>query len=77
MAPGDHFPNRIRTLIDGAHSSIALIGKGWMPKRGTDYRIGDDWITRELEYSRTAPLAHIEISVRERIAPNLRFPNLP
>jgi pterin-4a-carbinolamine dehydratase len=60
MAPGDHFPNRIRTLIDGAHATIALIGKGWMPRRGTESRTGDDWIVRELEYSNSAALAQQE-----------------
>jgi pterin-4a-carbinolamine dehydratase len=60
MAPGDHFPNRIRTLIDGAHATLALIGKGWMPKRGDEPRIGDDWVRHELEYARSAPLAHVE-----------------
>jgi pterin-4a-carbinolamine dehydratase len=58
MAPGDDFPDRIKTLIDGAHTTIALIGKGWMPKRGGKPRIGDDWVEHELEYSRSAPLTH-------------------
>lgn len=58
MAPGDNFPHRLKTLIDEAHATIALIGKNWMPKRGTAEvgRIGDDWVVRELEYSMSAPL---------------------
>jgi pterin-4a-carbinolamine dehydratase len=60
MAPGDNFPGRIKTLIEGAHATIALVGKGWMPKCGAESRVGDDWVTRELEYSRSAPLTNAE-----------------
>jgi pterin-4a-carbinolamine dehydratase len=62
MTLGDHFPNRLKGLIDEAHATIALIGKHWMPKRGTSSagRVGDDWVTRELEYSESAPLCHPE-----------------
>src|SRR5262245_49534156 len=62
MTPGDHFPERLKRLINEAHATIALIGKQWMPKRGTRStdRIGDDWVARELEYSVSAPLAQPE-----------------
>lgn len=62
MAPGDHFPDHLKRLIDEAHATIALIGKQWMPKRGTSPtgRTGDDWVARELEYSASAPLAQPE-----------------
>ncbi len=62
MTPGDNFPDRLKRLIDEAHATIALIGKHWMPKRGsspTD-RVGDDWVARELAYSATAPLSQAE-----------------
>jgi 4a-hydroxytetrahydrobiopterin dehydratase len=62
MNPGDNFPHRLKTLIDEAHATIALIGKNWMPRRGAPAvdRIGDDWVAHELEYSFSAPLAHLE-----------------
>jgi len=54
---GDRFPDRIRDLIGEAHSTIALIGKHWMPLRGNEEtRVGDDWVVRELEYSKASPL---------------------
>lgn len=59
MAPGDQFPERIKRLIDEAHATIALIGKHWMPQRGTSAtgRLGDDWVAHELTYSFSAPLS--------------------
>lgn len=62
MTPGDDFPERLKRLIDEAHATIALIGKQWMPKRGTGStaRIGDDWVAHEIEYSASAPLAQPE-----------------
>lgn len=62
MRPGDNFPGRLRTLIDGAHATIALIGKNWMPKHGTTDSIeqDEDWVATELEYSRNAPLTLAE-----------------
>jgi pterin-4a-carbinolamine dehydratase len=33
MHPGDDFPERIRNFIEGAHATIVLIGKNWMPRR--------------------------------------------
>ena len=62
MTPGDNFPDRLKRLIDEAHATIALIGKQWMPERGTSPtdRVGDDWVACELEYSASAPLAHQE-----------------
>lgn len=58
FTPGDHFPARIDRLIDEAHATIALIGKYWMPQRGTGTapRMGDDWVAHELTYSASAPL---------------------
>jgi hypothetical protein len=63
MAAGDHFPDRLKHLIDEAHATIVLIGKQWMPRRGTGPadRVGDDWVARELEYSQNAPLAHLKV----------------
>jgi len=62
MTPGDHFPDHLKRLIDETHATIALIGKQWMPKRGTTPtdRTGYDWVARELEYSESAPLAQPE-----------------
>lgn len=62
MKPGDDFPDRLRHLIDEAHATIALIGKQWMPKRGTQSTrsMEDDWVARELEYSESAPLSQPE-----------------
>jgi len=62
MRPGDNFPGRLRALIDGAHVTIALIGKNWMPKKGTSGSLGqdEDWVATELEYSQSAPLAFAE-----------------
>ncbi len=59
MTPDDHFPDRLKRLIDEAHATIALIGKQWMPKRGirSTERIGDDWVAHELERSASAPFA--------------------
>ena len=59
MAPGDQFPDRIKRLVDEAHATIALIGKHWMPPRGTSAagRVDDDWVARELTYSASAPLS--------------------
>ena len=62
MMIGNPFPDRLRRLIDEAHATIALIGKNWMPARGTNPadRIGDDWVANELEYSASAPLRQPE-----------------
>ena len=62
MTPGDNFPDRLKSLIDESHATIALIGKHWMPKNGEvpASRVGDDWIVRELEYSKSASLTHQE-----------------
>jgi pterin-4a-carbinolamine dehydratase len=57
LAVGEQFPQRLEALIAGAHATIALIGKHWMPPRGSP--LGeDDWVVREIEYSS---------------APNLRY----
>lgn len=59
MQPGDVFPERLRQLIDGAHATIVLIGKQWMPRRGEAARSGveTDWVVEELVYSHAAPIA--------------------
>jgi pterin-4a-carbinolamine dehydratase len=62
IVPGDRFPNRIKSLIDGAHVTIALIGKNWMPRAGAAACADDDWIMRELEYSLSSPLLLDEAS---------------
>jgi len=56
MKPADDFPDRLKGLINEAHATIALIGKHWMPQRDIKRRAGDDWVTRELKYSKSAPL---------------------
>ncbi len=59
MEPGDHFPVRLQGLIDGAHATIALIGKNWMPRKdslGQQFP-DEDWVVKELEYSAAAELS--------------------
>ena len=58
MLPGDHFPDRLRHLIGGAHATIVLIGRNWMPRRDLDRGEvrGTDWIVKEIEYADTSPL---------------------
>ena len=58
MRAGDTFPDRLRSLIDGAHATIALIGKQWMPRRGESANPPNDtdWVAEELAYARAAPL---------------------
>ena len=58
LMPGDEFPERLKGLIDGAHATIALIGKEWMPRNNAqeESRGKDDWVVEELAYSRSAPL---------------------
>ena len=58
IRPGDKFPERLRGLIDTAHATIVLIGKNWMPRRGTAIAAPArvDWVVKEIEYSRSAPL---------------------
>ncbi len=56
---GDNFPDRLRQLIGGAHATIALVGKNWMPRREFDQEEprGTDWVVQELEYSKSSALA--------------------
>lgn len=63
MQPGDEFPARLRGLIDGAHATIALIGRHWMPgSAAAAARSPDkDWVVEELVYARSAPLAMPEV----------------
>jgi pterin-4a-carbinolamine dehydratase len=58
LKPGEAFPDRLKHLIDNAHATIALIGRKWMPARGTaPAKSGaGDWVTQELEYSAKTPL---------------------
>jgi pterin-4a-carbinolamine dehydratase len=72
MTPGDNFPDRLKDLINQAHATIALIGRHWMPQKGTvpGRRPDDDWVVRELEYSASAPLTQTEA---ERFGLKSRF----
>lgn len=58
MQPGDDFPVRLRQLIEGAHATIALISKHWMPLHGESSPSGaTDWVVEELVHSNIAPIA--------------------
>lgn len=59
IAIGDHFPDRIKHLIDEAHVTIALIGRNWMPQRGEGIAVSpdNDWVVHELKYSESTSLA--------------------
>ncbi len=59
---GDVFPDRIKNLIDGAHATIVLIGKNWMPSHasGISSAAIHDWVAREIEYSKASPLAFVD-----------------
>src|SRR3712207_5629472 len=73
---GDHFPDRLKHLIDEAHATIALIGKHWLPKRGSypaNRPPGGDWVAHELQYSMSAPLIHAA-SDRYGLANRMVFP---
>ena len=63
MKSGDPFPERLRQLIDGAHATIVLIGKQWMPRRGEapPPSVGKDWVAEEIAYSNSAPIALPEV----------------
>jgi len=75
MKPGDEFPERLSSLIDNAHATIALIGKKWMPrtKKRSSYELAEDWVVKELEYSNSAPLAMPEID-RFGLSSRIIFP---
>ncbi len=61
LNPGEHFPDRLKGLIDGAHATIVLIGKSWMPKKElAPTNVDTDWVTKEIEYSRSAPMSFAE-----------------
>ncbi|GAB1259353.1 4a-hydroxytetrahydrobiopterin dehydratase [Aurantivibrio plasticivorans] len=61
LAPGEHFPDRLKGLIDGAHATIVLIGNSWMPeKESAPISVDTDWVTKEIEYSRSAPMLFAE-----------------
>lgn len=60
MQPGDAFPDRLQKLINGAHVTIVLIGKQWMPRRGELEKscvTTPDWVVEELVYSNSASIA--------------------
>jgi len=59
MRPGDVFPDRLRHLIDGCHATIVLIGRQWMPRRGSSSESPNatDWVAEEILYSASAPIA--------------------
>jgi len=60
LGPGEEFPERLIHLISEAHATIALIGNQWMPVgRDKHPPLEPDWVLRELEFSRTAPIAHV------------------
>ncbi len=61
VEPGASFPDRLKQMIDGAHATIALIGKEWMPRKGSvpSNTAESDWVVSELEYSRS-PLKHAD-----------------
>jgi hypothetical protein len=64
MKSGDVFPERLRQLIDGAHATIVLVGKHWMPRRGEKERapsVDKDWVAEEIVYSHSAPIALPEV----------------
>jgi pterin-4a-carbinolamine dehydratase len=63
MKSGDPFPERLRQLIDGAHATLVLIGKQWMPRRGEapPPSVEKDWVAEEIAYSHTAPIALPEV----------------
>ena len=66
MLPGEEFPVRLRSLIDGAHAVIVLIGKHWMPPADSAAATPpgatqEDWVANEIEYAKSAPLAMAEI----------------
>lgn len=55
---GQEFPGRLRDLISGAHATIVLIGRQWMPGPGAaDRATQEDWVVQELAHSISAPLA--------------------
>jgi pterin-4a-carbinolamine dehydratase len=58
MDPGDSFPDRLRGLINGAHATIVLIGKHWMPRTGEEWPPSADldWVTQEITHSDKAPI---------------------
>ncbi|TXI28337.1 MAG: TIR domain-containing protein [Nitrosomonas oligotropha] len=60
MQPGDVFPDRLQKLINGAHATIVLIGKQWMPRRGESTKpcvTTTDWVVEELVHSNNASIA--------------------
>jgi pterin-4a-carbinolamine dehydratase len=59
MQPGDMFPDRLRELIDGAHATIVLIGKRWMPRQAdlAPFVAAKDWVAEEIQYSASASIA--------------------
>lgn len=60
---GEHFPDRLKYLIEHSHATIALIGKQWMARRGTESNVSSakDWVVHELQHSETVALAMPEV----------------
>jgi pterin-4a-carbinolamine dehydratase len=57
LREGSSFPDGIRRMIGKSHATIAIIGKGWMPK----HEIGQvDWVVEELVCSERSPIDHDE-----------------
>lgn len=59
MKPGDNFPEHLKNLIDGAHATIVLIGKNWMPPSGKEIKKEEksDWVAEEVKYSKIATIS--------------------
>jgi len=66
---GENFPDRIKNLIDGAHATIVLIGKNWMPMNNTSSLLIKevDWVEHEIKYSKMAPLAFLDTNKFELV----------
>lgn len=58
IQPGETFPDRLRSLIDGSHATLALIGRNWMPRKdAAAVPPASDWVVNELEYAKSSALA--------------------
>jgi len=51
---GENFPNRIKSMIDGSHAAIVLIGKNWMSKNELESSQRKDWVVEEISYAKSA-----------------------
>jgi len=64
---GDQFPEAIRRTIAEADVVLALIGQGWMPRRGESFQQADDWVEQELSLALEAKKLIIPIRFSDRI----------